>query len=376
MHKIKMMFFLIFFASVLAQTEEEEILAECREKMILTIKMNAEEKFEESLQYTNELISFLSSKITSENSELFKKLALDLRPTKEVIKTPDPFLEKARKDGSLEKVLQISRMLRLVYSTKSRIHQKKNDYVKALEALNTAIEYRPDFPSDYKRSIKLNIHFGNMKNVLNALDNLVILEEDYESYMNRGRVRYLMGDFRGSLEDLDKAISLSPEQPLAYLYRGHLYEYRNQLGKALKDYNKVTSLTDDDEIKADAYASRSAIRLALGDLKGALEDCNISIKHDADACNYSYRGNLKFKLGDFEGALEDYNKAVEIDPQSKSYYGTYLERGNFFYEMQDFKSAKQDYLKYLELNTHVQDDFFMNRYRKQAEEKLLLLQYD
>lgn len=370
-----MMFFLIFFASVLAQTQEE-ILAKCREKMILVIKMNAEEKFEESLQYTNELISFLSSKITSENSELFKKLALDLRPTKEVIKTPDPFLEKARTDGSLEKALQISRMLRLAYSTKSHIYRRKNDYIKALEALNTAIEYRPDFPLDYKRSIKLNIHFGNMKNILNALNNLVILEEGYDTYVNRGRVKYLMGDFEGSLEDLNKAISLSPNLSSAYLYKGCLYRCWNQQKEALVNYNKVISLTDDDELKSDAYASRSLIKKLLEDIAGAFEDCNKSIELKPSALNYSYRGNLKFKLGDFEGALEDYNTAIEMDPQSKSYYGTYLERGNFFYEMQDFKSAKQDYLKYLELNAHIQDDFFVERYRKEVQEKLLLLQYD
>jgi len=86
----------------------------------------------------------------------------------------------------------------------------------------------------------------------------------------RTRNSWRQGDSRGQIEDLDKAIELSPEDPNHYLLRGYAYEEsasqdlyadRDLLAKAERDFVKALELSDRAwESRADAEKTLAFVR--------------------------------------------------------------------------------------------------------------------
>ncbi len=99
-----------------------------------------------------------------------------------------------------------------------------------------------------------------------------------EQYASSGFNRLKKGDYRGAIEDFNKAIEIDPNN-------------------------------------SDNFNNRGIARSELGDHQGAIEDYTRAIALDPnDAAAYSNRGNSKSKLKDYEGAISDYSKAIEIAP--------------------------------------------------------------
>jgi tetratricopeptide (TPR) repeat protein len=60
--------------------------------------------------------------------------------------------------------------------------------------------------------------------------------ESSEDFRFRGRVRFFRRDFKGAIEDYDKAIEINPDHAVSYYWRGMAkYDYGNKSG-ALTDF--------------------------------------------------------------------------------------------------------------------------------------------
>jgi len=97
-----------------------------------------------------------------------------------------------------------------------------------------------------------------------------------DTYFDSGKEKYDNKDYKGAIEDLNKAIEINPKYAEAYSYRG--------LAKAKS-----------------------------GDFKGAIEDFNKAIEinpNDAEA--YYNRGGAKILLGQKDDGCLDYSKAAEL----------------------------------------------------------------
>ena len=66
--------------------------------------------------------------------------------------------------------------------------------------------------------------------------------DDAAGFSNRGNVRLVMGDVRGSIDDQNKAISLNPSEIDPYINRGIAEEALSLWSEAKKDYMFVISL--------------------------------------------------------------------------------------------------------------------------------------
>jgi tetratricopeptide (TPR) repeat protein len=72
---------------------------------------------------------------------------------------------------------------------------------------------------------------------------------------------------------------------------------------------------------ADSYFRRAKLRLAQGDLDGAIRDFDVALifdPHLADA--YTNRGVARYKKGDFAAAVRDFDEALEINPRAAIAY--------------------------------------------------------
>ncbi|MEQ9427067.1 MAG: tetratricopeptide repeat protein [Cyclobacteriaceae bacterium] len=131
-----------------------------------------------------------------------------------------------------------------------------------------------------------------------------------EPYAQRGLSRYNSGDYRGALEDYNKAISINNQDHELFLNRGMIKEKLRDLAGAFKDYTSSVDLKPD-------YG------------KGFLN-----------------RGNVSVKRRDYAKAIEDYDMAISINPVNAS---TFYNRGVAKYSLQDAESACNDVTRALEL---------------------------
>ena len=116
-------------------------------------------------------------------------------------------------------------------------------------------------------------------------------------------------------------------------------EYAGQYEDALSLYTEMISTSPDD---ANGYIGRGAIRMqVLGDLDGALEDCNKAVELAPKNSMARYnRGCAYYQMGDAKKAIEDFSSAIKLDPEALF---AYYNRGTAYYQMGRFGAAIDDY---------------------------------
>ena len=238
-------------------------------------------------------------------------------------------------------------------------------------------------------------------------------------YSNRGYAKILLGHskfdkeapevaqqyYRAGIQDLDKAISITPTNTPAYAKRGYV---KVLLGRAefTKDNSEVAqqyyraAIEDFDKAigiypKFPSYAERGAVKVALGILEtnrgritkaqqyyhAAIEDFDEAILYDQyDTYAYIIRGYTKICLADFEadkGNMEgarslyksaitdtDTESAIQLDTENPYAYHTL---GVAKAKLDDYVGAVDDFNKTVSLKPD-----FAKAYHNRAIVKLLL----
>lgn len=130
------------------------------------------------------------------------------------------------------------------------------------------------------------------------------------SLFEKGKSKYLQGDFEGALHDLYRANMLEPNNPSTLRYCGIVKFYMKDYKGALKDLDHSNELEADDW---QTLSERGRTKHFLGDRDGALLDLDKSNDIDPNNCQtLTERSRTRYYLGDHEGALLDLRKANEI----------------------------------------------------------------
>lgn len=103
-------------------------------------------------------------------------------------------------------------------------------------------------------------------------------------YNKRGLAHKKEGNFKGAIEDYNRAIELDPQSAPAYNNRARARVWTDHIEDAIKDYTKAIEILE-----------------AMGDNLNA-------------AMAYTNRGNARHVACDFDGAIADMNKAMEMAP--------------------------------------------------------------
>ena len=196
-------------------------------------------------------------------------------------------------------------------------------------------------------------------------------------FLNSGIAKGQKGDYRGALDDFNKAIELNPAFAEAYnergLVEGGLAKNSDDMDTSLSDYNYAIQLKPD---FAAAYYNRGNVMQAKGDWNNAKADFITVVKFKPKpnyvllaqaylhlgrlaeregnktearlnyAQAYFYNGLVKQKKGDLDGALADYSKTIDFDPDFFNYYNC---RGSVKDEKGDWDGAITDFNKAIEL---------------------------
>ena len=190
------------------------------------------------------------------------------------------YFELAEKISQDEKNKEKTRKsLAAAYNNRGNAYYRLNQYEKAIEDFNMAIEFNPKYA---------------------------------KAYRNRGNVHFKLNQYEKAIEDYKKAMGLNPNLAEAYNNRGLAYHKLNQYEEAIKDYKKAIEL---DPRGANAYYNRGNAYRGLNQYEEAIKDYKKAIELDPrDANAYYNRGNAYRDLNKHEEAIEDYNKAIELSP--------------------------------------------------------------
>jgi len=170
-----------------------------------------------------------------------------------------------------------------------------------------------------------NLHFFLVENasfktlVLFCLSDLQnnLQEKDPEYYsklMLRANLKLVVGSFNEALADLNKALSIEPNNAFALASRGEIKRLQGKLDEALVDLNKALLLNPTSFL---ALAHRGEIKRVQGKLDEALADLNNALPlKPNNAFALARRGEIKRLQKKPDEALADLNKALSIEPNN------------------------------------------------------------
>ena len=137
-------------------------------------------------------------------------------------------------------------------------------------------------------------------------------QESVEDLMMNAISAYRDGRTDEAFALASRAIERAPGDPTGYFVRGTVYESRQELERALADYDVVVQLSP---------------ALALG---------------------YGRRAALRFKLRDFAGSIADFDREISLDPSKKN---NHWQRGLSLYAAGRYEDCwKQFELSYKTVN--------------------------
>lgn len=150
-------------------------------------------------------------------------------------------------------------------------------------------------------------------------------------YFNLGNDAFVTEKYESAINDLTKAIELSPNHVDAYGKRAQAYAAISNNEKATADYIRIGEI----------YKFKNQNGLAIRQFTSAL-------KYSADNTTALVgRAGARMGKGEYRSALIDYTRAIEID---KRFYPAHLGAGIAEFKLGDNKSAERLFKKAKKLN--------------------------
>ncbi|MDP8262942.1 MAG: tetratricopeptide repeat protein [Candidatus Ancaeobacter aquaticus] len=208
------------------------------------------------------------------------------------------------------------------------IHKQRTQEI-MVEALSTPDD---DTSEHYTRAVQLYTE-GNIDK---ALSEFKIAAEKQENETNAriymGVILNQKGRVDDAIEQLEKSIELTPDNPDAYYNLALIYDkVKNNSAKALTNYKKAIKYNKD---YLDSYSRMGDIYARTGKIDKAMKQYEKTIELDTNyAKGYSNIGILFNSKGEYRKALDNIQKAIKIDPNDPIFYNNlanvYLENNNY-----------------------------------------------
>lgn len=186
------------------------------------------------------------------------------------------------------------------------------DTVQSLRQIDTLLMNHPDYTPAYLTLTDIYYHQGKLSKALENINRAIELSPlDIPPYIDRGIIRYQLNDFQGAMSDYNHVLSKDPNQKTALYNRALLNSFVGLYTKSLEDFDNLLKIDPDNYF---AIYNRAMLRVRSGQFQGAIEDLNKVLKRYPDfVVAYVARSTAYKNLGRLREAERDYNKAVERD---------------------------------------------------------------
>jgi len=138
-----------------------------------------------------------------------------------------------------------------------------------------------------------------------------------------------------AIKDFTKCISLKPEIPWSYYYRGGCYDRMFEFNKAISDYNEVIKINPD-QVEW-AYLDRSTMYTNIEEYGKAETDAEKALELKPNwTIAQTNLGIINEKRGDSIKAIEYYKLALLSDSNN---YIAFNNLGSIFFKFKDYNEA-------------------------------------
>ncbi|MCB0149497.1 MAG: SUMF1/EgtB/PvdO family nonheme iron enzyme, partial [Caldilineaceae bacterium] len=150
---------------------------------------------------------------------------------------------------------------------------------------------------------------GEYANAVADLDKIIAAGGNSDDYVRRAQAYQAWGDNDAAERDFSAAIELTPNAAKYYLYRADLYASREQVDKALADYETFLTLREPDESQAEIDRAERYIRqndAAQTDAPAPVDDkAGVVLTNSVDGAAYVYVPAGPFDMGLDEGGWDE-----------------------------------------------------------------------
>jgi tetratricopeptide (TPR) repeat protein len=240
------------------------------------------------------------------------------------------------------------------YLEQGNAYAFQDDYAKAIELYNKAIELKPDFEFAYNNLGNAYSKRGDYAKAIELYSKAIELNlKDPVVYNNMGNTYYEQGDYAKAIESYSKAIELNPDDASAYNNLGNVYEKKGNYSKAIESFHKAIELEPDE---AKVHYNLGNLYCDQGDYSKAIESYSKAIELNPDDTEVYYYnlGSAYFERDDYFKAIESYSKAIELNPDDAN---TYYNIGIVYEKKGDYSKAIESYSKVIELNPDYEDAY-------------------
>ena len=188
------------------------------------------------------------------------------------------------------------------------------------EALESATRLQPKSPQDaffYGVLTDANVELGNYKEAIDAVQKMVDLRPNMESYARVSYVRYLHGDADGAIEAMRTAAQIADptqKEPQAWclVHLGDEFFKIGNYTEAEKQYETALKVFPDYHF---ALAGKGRARAAQNDYQSAIELLTASNNRVPNVENVIFLGDVYSKIGKPDEANKQYELAQFIEQQ-------------------------------------------------------------
>ena len=196
---------------------------------------------------------------------------------------------------------------------------------KAIEDLTKAIELKPNYTKAYEiRACCYSYHKNKPKKAISDYFTILKYQPNHiESYLSLGYTFSENDEFDLSIQAFSKAIELSPQSYIYYMYRGRMYIKIQDYNNAITDF--FTAINSDEwHTKSVGYGFLAKIYSKLKDYNKSVEFCTKAIEILSDKSYYyllkkyyKQRSEVYLQLGEKEKADADLNLMAEAESKQK-----------------------------------------------------------
>lgn len=187
-------------------------------------------------------------------------------------------------------------------------------YEDAIKDFNICIKLNPTSSTCYYRRGMCYEELLNYSSALDDFNKSITLKETYNTFIERGKVKVFLNDYKGALADFKNCERVAPDKrdALYYFTLGSIYVGLLEYSEALKAYNTSLAIAENGL----TFTRRGIVKLYQKDYKGAEADFKRSNEIYPSATAYSGLTSIYLDKKDYTKALEYCNRAIVLDSTS------------------------------------------------------------
>ncbi len=206
------------------------------------------------------------------------------------------------------------------YIIKAKSENQLDNYDKALEYINKAIEIKSDYEA-YNTRGHIELCMEQYETAFNDFEYSLSLEENDDAYFGKAMFYNCTDNTKSALENINKAIEINPNCENYFRFRAEIYNILDKYNEAIDDVNIALKINPESNY---AYTERARAEFYLNMHAEALADCDMALKiAPSDFDSLWLKGEIYFDINRYNASLEMYKEMEETGYKDKDLYLDY-----------------------------------------------------